>query len=87
MPKFTIVKPTEPSEKEKVYLRIKSHPKPDGMLQCSRCGSRSSLTIKNGVIIKNGRKHGGTIIEKDICANCWKVGIRIQMIKEIKSIK
>lgn len=87
MPKLTIVKPTEISEKEKVYLRIKSYPKPEGMLQCSRCGSRSSLTIKNGVMVKNGRKQGGTIIEKDICANCWKLGIRIQMIREIKPIK
>lgn len=87
MKKLTLVPKTEPTEKEKVYLRIKSYPKPDGMLQCSRCGGRSSLTIKNGVIIKNGRKQGGTIIEKDICANCWKVGIRIQMIKEIKPIK
>jgi hypothetical protein len=49
-------------------------PRPDGMLQCPRCGSRTIMTSKNGVVIANGRKKYGTVIHEDVCADCFRNG-------------
>jgi len=87
MSKLIVVPSSEPTEKQKVIIRVKKLPKPDGMLQCNLCGGRTSLTIKYGVVVKNGRKCGGTIIEKDICASCWKDGIKSQMNRTLDVIK
>ncbi len=54
-------------------------PRPDGMLQCTYCGGRTVITAQNGVIIKNGRRTKGTVIVKDVCADCWKQGRVIAM--------
>ena len=70
-----LVLPAEPGPRQAVIERIKKHPMPDGAWQCNRCGCRTSLTAENGVMTKNGRKQGGTVIDKDVCASCWKNGI------------
>lgn len=87
MKKLTLVPKTEPSDKEKALIKMRNRPRPEGMLQCNRCGCRGVLTIKAGVIIKNGRKQGGTVIAKDICAFCWKQGIFSEMIPQLKPTK
>jgi len=82
-----IVPPTEPDAKERVRQRIKRMPRPDGMLQCNRCGCRVSLTTVAGAIVKNGRKQGGTVLNKDVCAECWRRGIIVSMLPELKLLK
>jgi hypothetical protein len=77
--KLHLVPPAEPTPREKVVQRVKSAPRPDGMLQCNRCGSRTVLNTENGVIVKNGRRQRGTRIDKDVCADCWKQGIHSPM--------
>lgn len=82
-----IVPKTEPPEKEKVRQRVKRMVRPDGMLQCNRCGSRLVLNATAGVVIKNGRKTGGTVIEKDVCGDCWKQGIYSPMMPPLQRVK
>jgi hypothetical protein len=81
-----LVPPSEPDPVEKVRQRVKKMPRPDGALQCNRCGSRTSLTTINGAVILNGKKTGGTVIDKDVCADCYKRGIYSPMLPELKSI-
>lgn len=45
------------------------------------------LTTVNGVEIKNGRKTRGTVIDKDVCADCWKRDVFSPMLPEIKPVK
>lgn len=71
-PKLTLVPKREPDAVEKVRLHAKAAPRPDGMLQCPVCGGRALLRIEVGVVIRKGRRHRGTVIEKDICAICWR---------------
>jgi ssDNA-binding Zn-finger/Zn-ribbon topoisomerase 1 len=75
-----LVPPTEPSSADGVHLRAKKAPRPDGMLQCPRCGCRTSLTTINGQVVKDGRKQGGTKIDVDECAECWKRGAHVSML-------
>lgn len=81
-----LVPKTNPPPKEKVVQRIKAD-RPDGMLQCNRCGCRTSLTTVTGAVVKNGRKQGGTVIDKDVCAECWRRGIFSPMMPELQRIK
>lgn len=84
---LTLVPPTELSPKQAFIERIKARHQPDGMWQCNRCGSRTSMTSENGVITKNGRKQRGTVIVKDVCAMCWKQDIHSPMQPTIERIK
>lgn len=81
-----LVPKTIPGEAEKVRQRVKQR-RPDCVLQCNRCGCRTSLTTVNGQVILHGRKTGGTVIDKDVCAECWKRGIYSPMLPELKPIK
>jgi hypothetical protein len=82
-----LVPQSAPDAKEAVRLRIKRMPRPDGMLQCNRCGCRVSLTTVAGAIVKNGRKQGGTVLKKDVCAECWRQGIFVSMLPELQPVK
>lgn len=86
MPKFTIVPPSKPTDKEEVILRIKKLPKPDGAIQCKRCGGRTIMNTVTGAVIKNGHKHGGTKTDKDICYHCHMQGIFSPMLPTFKVI-
>lgn len=81
-----IVPKADPSPAEAVRQRVRKMVRKDGALQCNRCGCRTSLTLVNGVIVKSGRKRGGTVIEKDICAECWKRGDVVSMMPDMKRI-
>ena len=70
-----LVQPTQPSPRQAVLERVKKMHRPDGLWQCPRCGCRTVLTTENGVTTKKGRKQAGTVIDKDVCAECWKSGI------------
>lgn len=81
-----LVPSADPSPVEQMRQRIRRMARPDGMLQCNQCGGRTLLTTVNSVVIRNGRKTGGTVIEKDICAHCWRDGIIVSMLPELKPI-
>lgn len=81
-----LVPKVDPSPTEAVRQRVKTMQRRDGALQCNRCGCRTSLTLVNGAIVKKGRKQGGTVIEKDICAECWKRGDVVSMLPDMKRI-
>ena len=85
-PKLSLVPPTPPDEKAALVERVKAMEKPSGMLQCSRCGGRQTLTLRSGDYIKNGRVMPGTVIEKGICPHCWKQGITVDMIPPVPRI-
>jgi len=85
-PSLRVVPPAEPDPAEQVRQRVRKMARPDGIVQCNRCGSRTLLTLVNGVFIENGRKTGGTVIEKDICADCYKRGIITSMLPALKPI-
>lgn len=55
-------------------------PRPNGTLQCGRCGCRTAVTVTTGVMVRNGRKVGGTVIAKDVCDECRKRGIESPMV-------
>ena len=82
-----VVANEKPSARQAVIERVKAIPRPDGAWQCNRCGSRTSLTTENGVMSKNGRKQGGTVIDKDVCAECWKQGIYSPMRPSLKQAR
>lgn len=71
-PTLTIVPKRAPTPKEAVLERIKAMPRPEGMLQCPRCGGRTKLTIETGAMVVKGKLKKGAIIHRDICAVCWK---------------
>lgn len=82
-----IVPKSEPSPAEAMRERIKRRARPDGMIQCNRCGGRTIMTTVTGAFIKNGRKSGGTVTDKDVCYHCHQRGIFSQMLPELKPIK
>lgn len=72
MPRLTVVPPSEPSPAENVRLRVKAAPKPASMLQCNRCGSRTLIETKTGVLFVSGKPQGGT--KQLVCATCLMQG-------------
>lgn len=75
-----LVPKREPDPAEAVRTRIKKMDRPDGMLQCPKCGSRSAAQVETGIVITNGKRKRGTVNEKDICAHCLEFRqLRIQM--------
>lgn len=78
-----IVPPAAPDEKEKVRRRVRRMDRAPGMLQCNRCGGRTVATIRAGVT----DTVRGTVIHKDICAECYKRGLIVPMVTELKPIK
>lgn len=80
-----LVPPSEPTPAEGVRLRVKAKSqRPDGMLQCAKCGCRTVLNTENGVTIANGRRRRGTKIDEDVCAECWRRGVFSPMQPEVK---
>jgi len=82
-----LVPKTDPPPKEKVRQRVKHHARPDGILQCNRCGGRTVMTATNGVVLHKGRKAGGTVVAKDVCADCYRQGIITAMLPDLQPIK
>lgn len=44
------------------------------------------VTETTGAVVKDGKKHGGTVTAKDVCAACYKRSINSPMAPEIKPI-
>ncbi|MDR0275922.1 MAG: hypothetical protein LBI48_11415 [Burkholderiaceae bacterium] len=81
MPVFRLVPPVEPSAGQAAILRLKRMT-PDWVLQCNRCGSRTSMTLVNGAEVRNGRIQGGTVILRHVCAECYKRGVTQFMLPD-----
>ena len=75
-----LVPPTPPDLVTSVIEKVKAVARPEGVLQCNRCGGRQTLFIRSGDRIENGRIKPGTVIEKGVCPHCWKQGIIVDMI-------
>lgn len=81
-----IVPPTEPSPKERVIKRVREMDNPGGVLQCNRCGCRTMVTVTSGATLVNGRVKG-TVIERHVCAECWRRRVIVPMLPELKPVK
>ena len=81
-----LVPETEPGPMEKLRQRIKKMPRPEGMLQCHRCGRRARVAVVSGAFVRNGRKQERTVIAKEQRAECWQRGIFSSMLPELKRI-
>jgi hypothetical protein len=79
-PTLSLVPRHQPDARDETILRVKKMPRPDGMLQCPRCGCREVLNTQAGVIITKGRRKPGTKIAIDECAQCWKAGLHVSML-------
>lgn len=75
MARLTVVPPSDPSAAEKVRLRVKAAPKPAAVLQCNRCGGRTLIETKTGVLFVSGKAQGGT--KQLVCATCLMQGIPV----------
>lgn len=75
-----VVPPSPPDAKTALVERIKDIARPDGMVQCPKCGGRDTLTIRNGDRIEDGKVKAGTVVEKGICPHCWKRGVIVDLI-------
>lgn len=75
-----LVPPAPPDRKTAMVERIKDIARPDGMLQCSRCGGRDTLMIRSGDRIVDGKIKAGTVIEKGICPHCYKRGVIVDLM-------
>lgn len=72
-----LINGTTPADtaKQRMVDRDKKAPKPSVVLQCPRCGGRDVMEVKNGVVLENGKLHGG--IKLLVCACCLVKGERI----------
>lgn len=77
-PRLKRIPEPETSPADKARVRVSKIPRPDGMLQCPRCGGRTVLTARAGVIVKDGRvAERGTLLEKDVCGDCWPTRVKM----------
>lgn len=69
--------------------RVKRMDRPDGALQCPRCGGRSYLMVYSGGRIDRGRIQPGTRVAAYICETCYRCeGLEISILPpDIKPAK
>lgn len=78
---LTLVPPALPLDSKTALVeRIKDIARPDGMVQCSRCGGRDTMAIRSGDMVVGGRTKPGKVIEQGICPHCWKAGVIVDLI-------
>lgn len=87
MPPIRLIDKAPPTAKQAVLERAKAMPNPRQELQCPRCGSRTYLTERNGATLSGGALRHGTMIERCVCAHCYKQGIKQTLMPaELKRI-
>lgn len=78
---LTLVPPALPPDRKAALLEsIKALPRPDGVVQCSRCSGRDTMSIRSGDMVVDGRIKPGKVIEQGICPHCWKAGVIVDLI-------
>ena len=79
--KLTLVPTVTPDPVQAVRERVKAMPRPEGWLQCNKCGSRTMFTAVNGSWIDGkGQYHRGTVVYDKLCLDCHKRGIHSPMM-------
>lgn len=77
-PRLKIMPDPELTPGDQVRTRVKRRQRPDGLLQCPKCGGRTELTARAGVFVKEGKiVNRGTIVEKHVCADCWPTRVKM----------
>ena len=56
-------------------------------LCCPRCGCGTYLTVRNGATHDGKNLAHGTLIDKLLCENCYKQGIKQSLLPELKRIE
>lgn len=83
MTKLTIVPSREQTPAEKLLSGIKGIKPPPGVLQCSKCGSRTVMTTTTGASIdENGRYKRGIVCDDRICYHCDKMDVWSPMMPQ-----
>ncbi len=77
-----LVEPSKPDPKQAVVERVKKLPRPDGIVQCIRCGGRTVMSTWNGSTVKDGRYRAGTLIDDKVCYDCHRKGIFSPMLPD-----
>lgn len=77
-PSLTILPDPELTPADKVRTRVKRQRRPDGLLQCPKCGGRTEMTARAGVFVQDGKiTNRGTVVERHVCADCWPLRVRM----------
>lgn len=80
-PTLTFVPRRKATPEEAVHARLGAIPRPIGMLQCPACSGRAVITVRAGVIVREGKpRDRGTLILADHCAQCFGKGLKIRMV-------
>lgn len=80
-PHLTRVPEPDSTPADKVRARITRRQRPEGMLECPRCGGRELFTSRAGVVVKGGKTvTRGTVIVKNGCLVCAKQDISVTMV-------
>lgn len=75
-----LVPPVPQDAKTAMVERLKAIARPAGMVQCPRCSGRDTLMIRSGDRIVDGKVKPGIVIEKGLCAHCWKRGVIVDLL-------
>ena len=87
MSRLRLIDKATPTAKQAVIERVKAMPNPRQELQCPRCGCRTYVTVRNGATLSGGALKHGTLIERCVCAHCYKQGITQSLMPvELKRI-
>ena len=77
-----LVPPTQPDPRQAAIERIKRMENPREVLQCPRCGCRSYVNIYNGATLQGSKMRHGTAIDKCLCENCCRQGIKQSLLPD-----
>ena len=77
-----LVPPTQPDPRQAAIERIKRMENPREVLQCPRCGCRSYVNIYNGATLQGSKMRHGTAIDKCLCENCYRQGIKQSLLPD-----
>lgn len=77
-----LVPPIQPDPRQAAIERIKRMENPREVLQCPRCGCRSYVNIYNGATLQGSKMRHGTAIDKCLCENCYRQGIKQSLLPD-----
>lgn len=80
---LTLVPDAEAGPKQAAIERVKAMKRAPGMLQCSKCGGRDTMTVVTGSYIgDDGKIKRGTVTADKVCYHCDKRGILSFMVQD-----
>lgn len=79
--RLSLVPASTPDAAQAVREAVKKMPRPPGLIQCPKCGSRSVMTVTNGALIdRKDRYSPGTVIHDRVCYDCHRRGVDSPMM-------